>query len=222
MTPIPSSPARWSPASTARSAAAGAYFGQDVRGIVESAARRAAARRRLELRGRERLDAVVVQHHDLRARGPARVRTGRREQSGGDRGPPSRAGVPPRTPPLPPAVDRRGDRARSQERRRLDALRLPDLVALRRAAGARLPASGPRRARRTRGRGDRAGRVEARRATAGGRSRSGYPGRTADRDRTRAKAGRARGTPSAPCASSAGTNRAVRKGRAPRQASTSS
>ena len=42
------------------------------------AARRAAARRRLELRGRQRLDAVVVQHHDLRARGPARARTGRR------------------------------------------------------------------------------------------------------------------------------------------------
>ena len=31
----PSSPARWSPASTGRSAAVGAYFGQDVRGIVD-------------------------------------------------------------------------------------------------------------------------------------------------------------------------------------------
>ena len=40
------------------------------------AARRATARRRLELRGRQRLDAVVVQHHHLRARGPARIRTG--------------------------------------------------------------------------------------------------------------------------------------------------
>ena len=127
------------------------------------AARRAAARRRLELRGRQRLDAVVVQHHDLRARGPARVRTGRRGQPGGDRGPSPRAGVPPRAPPLPPAVDRRGDRARSQGRRRVDALRLPDVVALRRAAGARVPAPRRRRARRARGRGDRPGRVEARR-----------------------------------------------------------
>src|SRR6266545_6412719 len=97
-----------------------------------SAARRAASRRRLELRGRKRLDAVVVQHHDLRARGPARTRTGRREQSGRDRGPAPRAGVPPRAPPLPPAVDRRGDRARSQGRGRVEPLRLPDLVALRR------------------------------------------------------------------------------------------
>ena len=38
------------------------------------AARRATGRRRVELRGRERLDAVVVQHHDLRPRGPARAR----------------------------------------------------------------------------------------------------------------------------------------------------
>ena len=58
-------------------AASGAYFGQDVRGIVDRLLARAAARRRLELRGRERLDAVVVQHHDLRARGPARARAGR-------------------------------------------------------------------------------------------------------------------------------------------------
>ena len=75
----------------------------------------------------------------------------------------ARAGVPPRAPPLPPAVDRRGDRARSQGRHRLDALRLPDLVALRRAAGTRVPAPSRRDAGRARGRGDRAGRVEARR-----------------------------------------------------------
>ena len=35
VTTIPSSPARSSPASTGRSAAVGAYFGQDVRGIVD-------------------------------------------------------------------------------------------------------------------------------------------------------------------------------------------
>ena len=69
-------------------------------------ARRAAGRRRLELRGRQRLDAVVVQHHDLRAGSPARIRTGRREQRRGDGGPPARAGVPARAPPLPAADDR--------------------------------------------------------------------------------------------------------------------
>ena len=60
--------------------ASGAYFGQDVQRHRRPPARRAAARRRLELRGRQRLDAVVVQHHDLRAGSPARIRTGRREQ----------------------------------------------------------------------------------------------------------------------------------------------
>jgi hypothetical protein len=43
----------------------------------------------------------------------------------------------------------------------LDPLRLSDLVALRRAAGARVPARRRRRARRARGRGDRLGRVQA-------------------------------------------------------------
>src|SRR5262249_28403354 len=76
---------------------------------------------------------------------------------------PPRRGVPPRAPFVPPALDRRADRARSQGRRRVGALRLPDVVALRRAAGARLPAPRRRRARRARRRGDRPGRVEARR-----------------------------------------------------------
>ena len=106
-------------------AASGAYFGQDVQRHRRPPARRAAARRRLELRGRERLDAVVVQHHDLRAGSPARIRTGRREQPGGDGGPAPRAGVPPRAPPLPAAVDRRGDRARSQGRRRWTRFAFP-------------------------------------------------------------------------------------------------
>ncbi len=98
------------------------------------AARRATGRRRLELRGTQRFESVVVQHHDLRARGPARARAGERRQPGGDGGPSPWAGVPPRAPPLPPPVYRRGDR------RRVDALCLPDLVALRRSAGARVPA----------------------------------------------------------------------------------
>jgi hypothetical protein len=48
-----------------------------------AAARRAASRWRLELRGTEALDALVVQLHDLCARGPARARTRGRGQPGG-------------------------------------------------------------------------------------------------------------------------------------------
>ena len=59
-------------------AAAGAYFGQDVRGLVDRLLGEQLRRRRLELRGGERLDAVVVPHHDLRARGAARARAGGR------------------------------------------------------------------------------------------------------------------------------------------------
>ena len=44
----------------------------------------------------------------------------------------------------------------------VDALRLPDMVALRRASGARIPAQCRRQARRTNGRGYRAGRIQAR------------------------------------------------------------
>ena len=90
-------------------AAAGAYFGQDVRSIVDRLLAEQLRRRRLELRGRQRLDAVVVQHHDLRARSPARIRTGRREQRRGDGGPSPRAGVPPRASLVPEIVNRRGD-----------------------------------------------------------------------------------------------------------------
>src|SRR5881296_1778114 len=79
------------------------------------------------------------------------------------------------------AGDRRGDRAGSQGRRHVDAFRLPDVVALRRAAGARVPAQHGRRARRTGGRGDRAGRVEARRRRAVA-SRDPVPWRDAGRD----------------------------------------
>ena len=49
-------------------AAAGAYFGQDVRSIVDRL-----LGWRVELRSRERLHAVVVQYDDLRARRAART-----------------------------------------------------------------------------------------------------------------------------------------------------
>src|SRR5262249_50983484 len=96
------------------------------------------------------------------AGGPARAGAARRETSGGVQGPSPRAGIPPRSPPVPPEVDRRGDRAGSKGRRRVVALRLPDMVALRRAAGARVPAPRRRGAGRGGGGGDRPGRVEAR------------------------------------------------------------
>jgi len=129
-----------------------------------AADRRAAPGRRLELRGAGALDTLVVQHHDLRARGAARVRALREPRARGDDRPAPRRGVPARAPPLPPQVHRRGDRARSQGWRVVVALRVPDLVALRRAARARAPASRRRLARPARGRGDRPGGGEARRA----------------------------------------------------------
>ena len=129
-------------------AASGAYFGQDVRGIIG------------RLLGEQLADGgwnCEAENGSTRSSFNTTIcvlealleaRTGGRGQPGGDRGPPPRAGVPPRAAPLPPAVDRRGDRARSQGRRRLDALRLPDLVALRRAAGTRISAPRRRHARR--------------------------------------------------------------------------
>ncbi len=53
--------------------ASGAYFGAGYPADPQPPAGRAAGRRRLELRGRKRLDAVVVQHHDLRAGSLARI-----------------------------------------------------------------------------------------------------------------------------------------------------
>ena len=62
-----------------RSRAVGAYFGEDD-AASSSARRGAAAGRRLELRRGERLDARVVQHDDLRARGAASRRAARRRR----------------------------------------------------------------------------------------------------------------------------------------------
>ena len=89
-------------------AAVGAYFGQDVRGIVD----RLLAEQLPDggwnceaANGSTRssfntticvLEALL--EYELAVR----------EQPGSDRGPSPRAGVPPRAPPLPPAVDRRG------------------------------------------------------------------------------------------------------------------
>ena len=97
--------------------AVGAYFGQDVRGIVDrllteqlpdggwnceaaNGSTRSSFNTTICV-----LEALL--EHELRVR----------EQPGNHRGPSPRAGVPPRAPPLPPAIDRRGHRARSQERR---------------------------------------------------------------------------------------------------------
>ena len=155
------------------------------------AARRAAGRRRLELRGRERLDAVVVQHHDLRARGPARIRT-----AGGSS----------------PAVT--AARLRGQEyllERRLFRRQSTGEVidqAPGRASPSRpggtttccggsstcaAPASRPTSAWPRRSSWSRRSAT----ATAGGRSRPSTPARCRSRW-TRARAGRAGGTPSAP------------------------
>ena len=52
--------------------ALGAYFGRPTETLARQARRRAARRRRLELRSAEKC-ALVVPHHDLRAGGAARV-----------------------------------------------------------------------------------------------------------------------------------------------------
>jgi hypothetical protein len=61
---------------------------------------------RLELRGCQRLDTIIVQHDDLRARSAHRARTRRRQPSGGSRGPIPRAGVSARSSPVPSSLDR--------------------------------------------------------------------------------------------------------------------
>ena len=112
----------------------GAYFGQTERSAARSAPRRAARRRRLELRGRARLRALVVQHHDLRPGRTAGVREGERRHGRGDGRAGPGTGVPPGASHVPAAVNRRGDQ-RPKGQSRLDAVRVPDHVALRRAAG---------------------------------------------------------------------------------------
>ena len=54
-----------------RTLSIGAYFGADVDGLVTRPARRAARRRRLELRDRAGLDGLVVRLHHLRPGGAA-------------------------------------------------------------------------------------------------------------------------------------------------------
>src|SRR5438876_49471 len=49
---------------------------------------------------------LALQPHRLRAGGLARARTSRRRYAGGHRVPSPRAGVPPRAPSLPPAINR--------------------------------------------------------------------------------------------------------------------
>ena len=68
------------PCINGRTIETGAYFGVDVSPLVARVAGRSAHRRRLELRGRARLGALVVRHHDQRVRGPA----GYERATGGD------------------------------------------------------------------------------------------------------------------------------------------
>ena len=66
------------PCINGRTIETGAYFGVDVSADRRADPRRAARRRRLELRGRERFGALLVRHDDQRARRAARVRAGDR------------------------------------------------------------------------------------------------------------------------------------------------
>ena len=134
--------------------AVGAYFGQDVRALGGPAARGAARRRRLELRGRERRDGVVVRDHDPGPGRPAGVRADDARSGGGPGRPPPRAGVPAGAAAVPSQVDGRGDR------RRLAPVRLPDLALLRRAAWPGLSARGLGRTRTAHPRGHRCRRAK--------------------------------------------------------------
>ena len=160
------------------------------------AARRAAGRRRLELRGRERLDRSSFNTTIY-------VLEGLLEHERGGCGRPAEVAEA-RLRGEEYLLERRLFRRRSTGEV-IDPswlqLRLPDLVALRRAAGARLPARRRRRAGRARGRGDRAGRSK--RDADGRWPLEQVPGRGRSRSR-RARASRAAGTRCAPCACSTG------------------
>ena len=75
------------PCINGRTIETGAYFGVDVERDRRAHPQRAARRRRLELRGRERLGPVLVRHDDQRARRAARVRARDRRLRRGARGP---------------------------------------------------------------------------------------------------------------------------------------
>ena len=95
---------------------------------------------RLAERG-ERLDQVVVPHHDLRARRAARIRTQERGVAGCGRGPSRRRAVPAGAPLASTFVRWRAGRPC------LDHVLVPAAMALRRSAWARLPAQRRRPAR---------------------------------------------------------------------------
>ncbi len=117
--------------------------------------RRTTRRRRLELRGRERLGALLLRHDDQRARRVARVRASDRRIGRGGRGPPKRRGVPARAQPVPPQEHRRSRRSG------LSRVRVPVLLALRRAACTRLLLPVGRAARSADGRGGGRRAIEA-------------------------------------------------------------
>ncbi len=137
-------------------ASSGAYFGQDIRGIID---------RLLDeqlpdggwnceaVNGstRSSFNTTICVLEAL-----TRVRSIEWGTIRGDRRSTPRAGVFARAPSLPATIDWRGDRARPQRRLRVDAVRLPDVVALRRAARPRVPAQCRSRARQPDGRCDSA------------------------------------------------------------------
>ena len=143
-------------------AAVGAYFGQDVRGIVDRllAEQLPDGGWNCEAANGSTRSSFNTTICVLEALLEYELTVGSSQRN--DDGSPARAGVSARAPPLPPAIDRRADRARSQGRRLWTPLRLPNMVALRRAARTRVFVPRRRLARRARERGDRVGHVETR------------------------------------------------------------
>ncbi len=137
------------PCINGRRGGAGRLLRPDPRPAGRPAPGRAAHGRWLELRGGAGLRALLVPHHDLRSGRTPGVREGQRRHGRGDGGATAGTGVPARASPVPEVVIRRGDRAP------VDAVHVPDHVALRRAEGSGLLAQCRCRTRRAGGRGRR-------------------------------------------------------------------
>ena len=136
-TASPSSRARSSRASTAGPWRSGRTSARTSQGIVDRLLTEQMADGGWNCEQENGSIARIVRHDDQRAGGAARVRAGHRRQRRRWPPPASAAGIPPRAAPAPAPVDRRGHRA---QHGCLAPLRIPDWLALRRAAWARLPA----------------------------------------------------------------------------------
>ena len=186
------------PCINGKTVALGAYFGQDVDGIVARLLGEQLDGRRVELRGGERVRSLVVRHHDQRPGRAAGARAGNRWLGGIHRGETPGRGVPPRTKAVP---------AQEHRRRRqpgLAAILISDPLALRRAACPGVLPGSRRSAGPAGGRSDSAAPVQAAARWHAGCWRTRIPAKSISCSKT-ATVGPAGGTRYGRCASSTGT-----------------